>query len=306
MTVEILLAAYNGEKYIREQLDSILQQSYKNWHLTVCDDCSRDNTYNILKEYEKKYPSKIKLTRNEKNSGSAKDNFFSMLKNTKSEYIMFSDQDDIWTKDKVKKTLEVMEKNQKGDTPLLVHSDLKVIDEKGNVISNSMFKMQSLDSSKTAINQMAVQNIITGCTVMINKPLKELLYHTPKSVPVHDWWIGLTAAAFGRIIFIDEPLILYRRHKNNLCGPQDMHSASYLAKRMSKKENAAYMLKLGYDMCEEFSQVYKSRLSQKQYEILSRYGKMKGYNKLKKLKTIVKYRIWKKGLIRKAGQILYM
>ena len=102
--IDILMATYNGEKYLAEQIESIINQSYTNWHLYIQDDCSTDRTLTVAFSYQKKFPEKITVIKNTKNSGSAKDNFFSMLSLSTSEYIMFSDQDDIWLPDKIKIT----------------------------------------------------------------------------------------------------------------------------------------------------------------------------------------------------------
>lgn len=306
MTVEILMATYNGASFVEEQIKSILEQTYPDWHLTVNDDCSTDNTYEILKEYQKKYPHKISVGQSNKNSKNAKNNFFYMLHNTTADYIMFSDQDDYWLPDKIKLTLEAMKLNEENNMPVLVHTDLSVVDKELNIIAKSMFKQQKLDYKKNKPNNLAVQNIVTGCTVMINKPLAQLLYHTPMSVKVHDWWIGLVAGVFGKIVFVNKPTVFYRQHGLNVCGAKNMSDMAYLLKRGADGKNARYMLKQGYEMSKELALVYKEKIQPQIYEMLAAYGNMSDYGKLKRLRVVFKYKLWKNGIVRKIGQIIYM
>ncbi len=136
--VDILMAAYNGEKYISEQIDSILSQSYTNWRLYINDDCSTDRTAEIAKAYAEKYPDKIIFTKNSVNSGNAGNNFFNMIKKSSANIIMTCDQDDIWLKDKVKRAVEILENKKE---PVLLHTDLTVIDENKNKLNLLFFKM---------------------------------------------------------------------------------------------------------------------------------------------------------------------
>lgn len=306
MTVEILMATYNGADFVAEQIKSILNQSYTQWHLTINDDCSTDGTYKILRDYEKKYPDKISVSQSKVNSKNAKNNFFFMLHNTTADYIMFCDQDDCWLPDKIKLTLEAMRKNEENNVPVLVHTDLRVVDSSLNTVSESMFKAQKLNYKKNKPNNLVVQNIVTGCTVMINKPLAQVLQHIPQAVEVHDWWIGVVASVFGKIIFLNKPTILYRQHSLNVCGAKNMSDKSYILSRAKNRQNAVYMLGLGYKLSKEFALVYKDKLEPDIYKMLNQYGNMPEYSKIKRLEIIVKYKLWKNGLIRKIGQIIYM
>ncbi|MDD4782006.1 MAG: glycosyltransferase, partial [Tissierellia bacterium] len=128
--IDILLASYNGEKYIGEQIESILNQTYQDWFLYIKDDCSIDNTLDIALEYERKYIDKIKVIKSDIPSGSAKNNFFSMLPYSQNDYIMTCDQDDIWLPNKIELTFNKMKDVEKENSniPILIHTDLKVVD----------------------------------------------------------------------------------------------------------------------------------------------------------------------------------
>lgn len=300
MKVDILMATYNGEKYIAKQIESIIEQSFKDWTLYIRDDASTDGTMVIVRQYARKYPDKIKFFVNRENSGSPKANFFALIKNSDADVIFTCDQDDIWEKDKIEITLKEFEN---ADKPLLIHSDLKVIDDKNNVIYNSMIKAQHIDIKRTSLNQILAQNIVTGCTMAFNRALADILVE-PELLPVHDWWIAAVASAFGSIKFIDKCTIRYRKHKGNACGAQNMDNPLYIASRAKDSVKAKKMLELGYVMAVELMEKYK--MPYKYKVMLKEYSTMKNKNKLQRLATVFKYGIWKGGFIRKAGQIWFM
>ena len=127
--VEILMATYNGEKYLSEQIGSIISQSYENWRLLIRDDNSKDNTVSIIEKYEKE-DNRIRLLRDRKGNLGFIKNFEELLKSSHKEFIMFSDQDDYWEKDKIKNYIEILKKNENLiQKPLLIHSNSFVCDK---------------------------------------------------------------------------------------------------------------------------------------------------------------------------------
>ncbi len=294
------MAVYNGEKYLAEQLESIARQTYTDWKLTIRDDASADGTMIIVRQFARRFPDKVSFFVNAKNSGSPKANFFSLINNSDADIIFTCDQDDIWEENKLETTLKAFEGV---DKPLLVHTDLSVMDEKGGALYPSMIKKQHIDVSRTEINHVIVQNIVTGCTMAFNRQLKVLLKE-PGLVPVHDWWITAVAALYGEIVFIDECTVRYRRHADNVCGPQDMSSPAYLVGRLRGKQRSERMLELGYIMALELLEKYE--LPADTERMLKAYASMPQKNKLQKLGIISKYGIWKSGFARKLGQLLFM
>ena len=138
--VAILLATYNGERYLQDQLDSLINQSFKDWVCYVHDDGSKDNTMSILRSYSKKYPKRFKILDYPGGQGAA-GNFLSLIKfaanNCKENYFLFSDQDDIWLPNKIELEVNKMEEVYDDKTPILVYCDQKVVDQNLNIISNS-------------------------------------------------------------------------------------------------------------------------------------------------------------------------
>jgi Glycosyltransferases involved in cell wall biogenesis len=242
MQVDILLATYNGEKFIRQQLDSLLEQTYQGWRLLAHDDGSTDNTVKILKEYNDKYPDQIFLLADGIKCGGAKENFSYLMTSSNAKYIMFCDQDDVWLKNKVEVTLDRMKKleQQYPDKALLIHSDLKVANEKLDVISNSMFDYQRLPQQIKSIDQIVVQNNITGCTVMVNKCALDVSLPIGENAIMHDWWIGIKVLQSNGIIdFIPEPLILYRQHQENAVGSKKIDIKYFLLKFLNLRNSVA-------------------------------------------------------------------
>ena len=154
------MATYNGEKYIEEQLESLLEQTLQNFKIFIQDDCSQDKTIQIIQDYQRKYPDKIFFGINKKNTGSAKHNFFNLLLHYKDDYIMLCDQDDVWNADKIEITFNEMKRMEKlhgQQTPILVHTDLTVVDSDLKVINSSFKKMLDADYSRTQLNHLLSQ-----------------------------------------------------------------------------------------------------------------------------------------------------
>lgn len=305
--IDILLASYNGEKYIAEQIDSILSQTYEDWFLYIKDDCSTDNTINIIRGYEKRYKDKIKVIISDKPSGSAKNNFFSMLQYSKSDYIMTCDQDDVWFPEKVKITYNKMKQaeNKDKDIPILVHTDLSVVDENLNTICDSLFKMQNLDSNRDKLNHLLVQNIVTGCTVMVNRSLLDYIEAVPTHAIMHDWWMALIASALGKIIFVGTPTVLYRQHNNNDVGAKQVNSANYILKRLSNINNVKKSIKDTYLQAGDILNYLGNYLDENNYTIVKLYSQATKLNKFKKILMLIKYKLLKNSKVRVLSQIIF-
>lgn len=304
--VDILLAVYNGEKYLREQIKSVMEQSYTDWRLIICDDGSQDNSYAIIKEYEKACPKKILCYKNETPTGSAKGNFMHMLEYASAEYIMFCDQDDFWLPEKISSTLKKMQSLEEKDTPVLIHGELSVADEKLNILHERMSAYQRLNPSVCSLNRILAQNNVTGCTVMINRPLLELIKAIPaEKMLMHDWWAGITAAAFGKIGFIPNPLILYRQHGDNQVGAVRNESIEGIAKILFQFRKTKRRITDTYMQAQAFYDCYKDILPEDKKECIKKYISVKDKNKLMRIIILIKYRYLKQSFLSVIGQLLF-
>lgn len=216
--IDILVATYNGEKYIREQIDSILNQTHTNFNLLISDDGSKDNTVSILREYEQK-DKRVKVFVQEKNLGYIR-NFEFLLKQVTCEYYMLSDQDDFWLPEKVEKSYAKLI-NENFD---LVFSDLEVVNADLETVHPSFWKYLKIDK-KVKYDDYRTQylyNCATGCTIISKKKFLNLILPVPykSEFMPHDYWIALVVAVNGRIGHLPEKLIKYRQHGNNQIGTE--------------------------------------------------------------------------------------
>lgn len=216
-TVDILLATYNGEQYLVEQIESILNQTYKDFRLLISDDCSTDNTKQIIKEYEKK-DKRIKVFFQDKNVGVVQ-NFEFLMKKVENDFFMFSDQDDIWKENKIEVTLNKIQLTNAN----LVYSDLEVVDSDLNITFESYWKLKGIYHKIKKYNNfesLYLNNFVTGCTIIARKDLIKKALPLPKTSKyvLHDYWISLIASQDGNIEYVEESLIKYRQHKNNKVG----------------------------------------------------------------------------------------
>ena len=240
--IDVLLATYNGEKYLKEQIDSILNQTYKNIHLIISDDNSKDNTRAILEQYQKQ-DTRVTIYFQEQNLGYIK-NFEFLLKKVESDYYMLSDQDDVWLPEKIEKSMQTL-KNQNAD---LVFGDLEVVDENLKTIYPSFGDFMLLNRKiKKYINSYKVNylyNCVTGCTILSKKEyIKDILPipHDSKYVP-HDYWIGLIVALKGKLAYMPEKYIKYRQHGKNQIGTDKI---SHKFKKLDQVRELFINVKLG-------------------------------------------------------------
>jgi hypothetical protein len=303
MSVSVLLATYNSAKYLRQLMDSILGQTFGDIRLVIRDDCSTDGTADIIGSYN---DSRIELIPGGEPSGSAQNNFFALLAARDDDYIMFADADDVWLPDKIERTLARMkslEAERGADTPLLVHTDLVVADENLGVISGSLFRYEKISPSRRSLNQLLAQNNVTGCAAMINRALRALTPRLPESSVMHDWWLALTASAFGDIATLDEATVLYRQHGSNQVGAYDAGNLLLAAQKLARARAVRQTYSAMFKQAGCFAKTFSDRLSPAQLEMCEAYASMERRGKLGRIKTIVKYRFYKNTLIRNIGQL---
>jgi len=228
----ILLSTFNGEAFLCEQLDSILQQSFADFIIVARDDGSEDNTPGILTQYAAAHAGRFFILPDKGAKLGAKASFAALMQYVlehKSElglaraYMMFADQDDIWAADKIEielNSLLLLEQGSAYRMPALVHSDLEVVDRDGKRIAASYIAYQGLQIQRDSLVNQVQSNLVTGCTAVINEELALKVLPIPDKAIMHDWWIAIAAVAHGNRLFIDQPLVRYRQHDRNTIGAQ--------------------------------------------------------------------------------------
>lgn len=306
-TIDIIMGTYNGEKYIREQIDSILKNSWKQWRLWICDDGSTDATKDIVAEYEAQYPEQIFWRPNAKNKGAAI-NFLDAARKMNGEYVMFCDQDDYWLPDKIASTLDAMktaEEKYGKHIPITVFTDARVVDETLNVLAESFHKSNKLNTSQLDLSYMLMENKMMGCTMMLNRTLADKLNTFPTKVRMHDWWVGLIAATFGKIVYLDKPTLLYRQHTANVVGSSGFSAQTVIDKVVTAKKQKQALL-VTQRQAEYFYRQFKDEMSDEIKPIVYKFATLHDVNCICRRVSIIKYHFWKSGMIRNIGVMLFI
>ena len=323
--IEILLATYNGERFLSEQIESIINQSYTDYKILASDDNSSDCTFEILRSYESVLGEKINVVQS--NTHSAKENFYNLLDMADAEYIALCDQDDFWQSDRLKKSLKAVQRLERRygkETPILVHSDLEIVDENLNSQNKKMSELTGISeaikyakeeskylytiSTEESFSRYLVENNITGNTVIINKALLDI-YKRPKVSFMHDWWLGMIAFTFGKVGYLNECLVKYRQHESNELGAKNPLELHNIRKRNKQRIRENYDCM--FAQVEEFLLLYKNELGKSRsadtyyaHKYLNAFANMKSKNRISKIRDILKYSFFKSSKILTLGEML--
>lgn len=306
--VNILISTYNGASYLPEQLDSIIAQTHKSWDLYIRDDGSQDDTVQILQKYASRDNRIHFLLTDSQRLGACASFAYLLEQCIDADYIMFCDQDDYWLPEKVQISLNTflhLEEHYK-DLPLLLHTDLQVVDSELKLLSKSFWEYQKLDPVRCKLNQLLVQNNVTGCTVMINKALRNLALPIPREAIMHDWWLALVASAFGKVSYVNEALILYRQHGRNDVGATKF-GISYVLFRLTDFVNTVEIkqsINLTIRQAEAFLISYSRKLQPLQSTIVREYSSLNKDNWLLRRLKLIRFRFFKHGILRTIGLFL--
>jgi glycosyltransferase involved in cell wall biosynthesis len=259
--VNVLLATYNGERFLEEQLDSIYRQSYQHLRLLVRDDGSTDDTLTILEREQNK--GLLSLITSNQNLGPA-NNFFTLLKYSDSNatYFSFSDQDDIWKEDKLRRAIEKLESVEDG-VPAIYCSAVEYANNSGQLIK------QSRKLNQITFGNALVENVITGCTIVMNRSAKELIVkHVPEKCVMHDAWCYLVVVCFGKIIYDESPGLRYRQHDRNVFGAATT-SLDLFGNRIRRFINSSALSY--HEQAESFLKLFPNQIPDKKLNLLKRY-----------------------------------
>lgn len=310
MKIALLLATYNGERYLAQQIDSLLNQTYDDFVIYISDDCSKDSTIVVINEYVKKNPEKIILLHNREHFGNARDNFFNLLKSVDADCYLFCDQDDFWLPNKVEKLVALYNEHKSDLIPVLIHSDLKVVDENLQELSASFFESMALVKT-TNWKNIIVQNNVTGCTMLINRVLadyykKNYSIINNDNILMHDYFFAEIAALCGETYFIDESLILYRQHGNNSVGAKNVKSLSYFRMKVSQIRTNKNLVKKTENQAGEVLKVLKNTEIQdvEKISLLNKYFELEKHTKIYRMLFLIKHKMLKNGIFRLVYQFI--
>ncbi len=309
--VRILMATYNGSRWLDEQLESLFQQDFTDWRLVVRDDGSQDTTPKILQKWAERHSDKMTWYTDRRRLGPAGSFSDLVFRNSMADYLFFCDQDDVWAPEKLRITLGVlreMEAVQGSEIPLLVHHDLTVCNGSLIPIADSFWDFQALDPVKNTLPRLLLQNVVTGCATGINRSLAQKAGAIPPEAIMHDWWLALVAATFGHIQPIRMPnLIRYRIHGDNACGTTERAlSWSYIRKRLFQRGGPSLHARLQpyYRQAAAFQENFHDELTSEQRTMLEAFVGLPGKSWFERRVLILKYGFWKQEWIRNLAWLL--
>ena len=274
--IEVLLATYNGERFLREQIESILTQDYDNLHVLARDDGSNDGTVPLLKEYAKQYPSRFRVMPISSGAGSAKSNFLRLMKASTADYVCFSDQDDVWLPDKVSKTMQAMaslESKWGTNLPLLVFTDLQIVDDQLRPVHESFWAHEKIKADRiNHLPSLLVQNVVTGCTALLNRRLLEISLTMPVEAVMHDHWMALLACVMGKTAVVRDQTVLYRQHDRNVLGAGNRtRTLKDLIRRIRRSKKREMQWENSQRQARAFLEIHSAEVSNPHRRVLQVY-----------------------------------
>lgn len=294
----VLMATYNGEKYVLEMLESIRNQTYNDFVCYIHDDGSTDLTCEIVDEFCEKYSNFIRLR--SQSTGGAKNNFIYLLKEIGSQYkyCMFCDQDDIWLPDKIKKSVDAIVKLENGDfsQPALVYCDMRVVDANLVEIAPSFVRYNALLIDNITLNRAIMKGYAAGCSMIVNNALAKVSIVTDtRDIIMHDWWVMIIAAALGKIAYLDEALVLYRQHEFNTLGAKHITTYSRIVeilhrvisgKQFEITRNGLYLRINQLARCADIKEFYN-----RYPELVRKAVDFNNLSKIERGKFVIKYKL---------------
>ncbi|MFE0756213.1 glycosyltransferase family 2 protein [Inquilinus sp. NPDC058860] len=307
--VDVLVATYNGEQFLPDLLDSLLAQSHDRINVIVGDDGSADGTRQVVERYRGRFRSLEVHDFAAAAEHGARANFSRLMARATASYVMFCDQDDVWLPNKVELTLRTMrslEASHGRDRPILVHTDLRVVDRDLKPVADSMWRSQEIRPERASLRKMLVENSVTGCAAMINRPLLTLVGTIPDRAIMHDWWTALVAACFGTIAHLDERTILYRQHGGNSIGAKRWSLGAIYTQFVDvvAGEAAIRSVQKTIDQAAAFHALYGDRMRPEQRSLVKAYSEIKAMPSLSRKAFLIRSGLIKSKWQKSLGQIL--
>jgi glycosyltransferase involved in cell wall biosynthesis len=308
-TVAILLATYNGEQYLVQQIDSIVSQSYQEWVLYVSDDGSTDGTMDIIDDYQDTLGDRLKVISHSP-YGSHAVNFLRGFAAIDADYLMACDQDDVWFEDKVAVSVRAMQTEEARtgvEKPLLGFTDLVVTDEKLKELSGSLYSFEGTSPACRRFGQLLLQSVASGNTMIVNRALNALLATCDEYEDIvgHDEWASLVATGTGgEIFYIDQPTLYYRQHVSNVAGASDWGSAKTVREKVQSSPQCLLMQRIR--QARRFLTAYGPYLDCESLQTVTEFSWFPSLPYAARVRSCFRYHLWKHGAVRKMGQLVYL
>jgi glycosyltransferase involved in cell wall biosynthesis len=280
-TVDILLATFNGARFLPELLESIEGQTHGDWRLIVRDDGSTDLSASIIERFAQRHNDRVRVWRDGRERLGACANFAAVLEASDAPYFMFCDQDDVWLPEKIAGLLRSMQQveNRRGaETPILVHSDLIVVDDELHVLHPSFWRYSRLldPSAPRRPARVVIQNFVTGCACIGNATLRRAALPIPAEARVHDCWVALVAAILGEIAEYEVPTILYRQHQSNDIGARPGHLSAIIARLIRSPMKTMQQVRRSVGTSQQqaavFERIYGEKINPQRRQMLATFS----------------------------------
>ena len=297
--IDILLATFNSGRYLAAQLDSLLAQRERDWRLLVRDAGSTDRTTEILAACRARH-EREQIIPGAPSPACA--NFSALLAHSTAPYIMFCDHDDVWFPDKVSKSLACLKELEAASppgVPALVFTDAIVTNESLGETSPSFFRRAALDPARLEPRQLVFQNVAPGCSMMFNAALRDKATPIPKEAVMHDHWVMLVAAAFGRVACLNEPTFFYRQHGDNVLGAPEV-GAGYFLRRLRQGRRA--LRKRLYENVRQ-AEAFSDRFGNATPDALQAAATLESLPLPARWHAILRHRLFKNGFFRNLGML---
>jgi glycosyltransferase involved in cell wall biosynthesis len=299
--VDILLATFNGAPYLESQIDSIRQQTFRDWRLLISDDGSTDETVEILAAYERR-DSRISISSVERKGGSAA-NFLRLVRCSDGDVFFLADQDDRWERHKIERMLKSVSSREL-DEPHFVASDAFVVDDQLVVTADSYLRHAGISPMSTTFSKTLVQNPALGCASMGTRGLRSLINSAnadPNRMIMHDWWFAIVASAFGSLRMVPDNLISYRQHSSNELGARKYSFRNLIRSSGAGMKKTHAILR----QARHFEQLYGDRLPAERQSELTGFLEIFEAPAAQRAARLIQGGYTKDGLARRLGQTAF-
>ena len=319
----VILCTYNGEKYLEEQIKSIMEQDREDFCLLYSDDGSTDSTKAILQSLQEKYGRRMRAFPRPMHSGSPAKHFLSILsalakgevETDNLEYIFLADQDDEWFPDKLSKTISVIKEEERKfgkSLPILCHTDCSLVNSRGELLAKSYRRYQKLPGASYRFSRLLLQNHVTGASLGINKALLQYCKEIPAEVKMHDHWLALLANCFGEIQYLPYASYAYRQHEENVLGAKKASVLKECEERLAAskekdKEDAIHSsYRALFSQGRELKRLFGDLLPEIKRKVLEAFLSLEGKSRLGKITTMALFGIYPYPLYRGIGAMLFL